>query len=318
MMKVETFELKNKFEDKIKILNYGARIFKWFINVEKKPRELILSYPNPEDYIDDPYYLGAIVGPYANRISQSRVNIDQEHIFLQPNEGKNHLHGGKNSLSCMLWSCVEHNEDSIKLNCNFEDGLNGYPGKMSFEVFYKITSNRELNISFNVKSEKLTIAGPTSHPYFNLNLDQLENRHFLKLDTQYFTPKGNNDIPNGKIINTKNTSFDFSENTLINSYTNLDDNFILMNKDTTLQEKVYKTATLISYDKKIKLDVESNYPAIQVYTGQYLKEPFYPKQGICLEPQFCPNSPNFPNFPYHNTKPDLPLHTKIIYRINEI
>ena len=119
-------------------------------------------------------------------------------------------------------------------------------------------------------------------------------------------------------INTKNTSFDFSENTLISSYTNLDDNFILMDKDTTLQEKVYKTATLISYDKKIKLDVESNYPAIQVYTGQYLKEPFYPKQGICLEPQFCPNSPNFPNFPYHNTKPDLPLHTKIIYRINEI
>ena len=49
------------------------------------------------------------------------------------------------------------------------------------------------------------------------------------------------------------------------------DNFIFVNKDSTLHDKVSKIATLISYDKKIELDVESNYPAIQVYTGQYLK-----------------------------------------------
>ena len=317
-MQIEIFELENIFEDKIKILNYGARIYKWTIKTQENHREIILSYPRPEDYIVDPFYLGAIVGPYANRIANSQVNINQEYIYLKPNEGVNHLHGGASSLSNMLWTCIEYNKNSLKLKCDFEDGLNGYPGKMIFEVTYKMTSNRKLDISLDVISEKITVAGPTSHPYFNLNFDQTENKHFLKLKTKYFTPKNNDDIPNGKILSTSNSSLDFTNKTLIDNNIYLDDNFILVNKDTTLHDKVSKIATLVSYDKKIELDVESNYPAIQVYTGQYLKKPFYPKQGICLEPQFCPNSPNFLNFPYHNTQPNLPLSTRIIYSINEI
>ena len=319
MMQIETFELKNKFKDKIEILNYGARIYKWSINTKENFREIILRYPQPNDYINDPFYLGAIVGPYANRIAHSRVYLNKKNIFLQPNERKNHLHGGNNSLSEMLWSCIEHNEDSLKLSCNFQDGFNGYPGKMRFEVFYKMTSKRDLDISINVTSEKTTIAGPSSHPYFNLNYDSLENKHFLKLNTKYFTPKNSVGIPNGEIIsNDQNTLFNFSETTVIDNSINLDDNFLFTKEDTTLRDETSKIGSLVSHDKKIKLEVESNYPAIQVYTGQYLKEPFHPKQAVCLEPQFCPNSPNIKSFPYHNTKPELPLQTRIIYRISEI
>ena len=81
MMQIETFELKNKFKDKIEILNYGARIYKWSINTKENFREIILRYPQPNDYINDPFYLGAIVGPYANRIAHSRVYLNKKNIF---------------------------------------------------------------------------------------------------------------------------------------------------------------------------------------------------------------------------------------------
>jgi aldose 1-epimerase len=52
-----------------------------------------------------------------------------------------------------------------------------------------------------------------------------------------------------------------------------------------------------------------------VYTSRYLEPPFKPFQGICLEPQFFPDSPNNPEFPFEFTGPDAPLNAKIIYAL---
>lgn len=41
------------------------------------------------------------------------------------------------------------------------------------------------------------------------------------------------------------------------------------------------------------MTIESNQRGLQVYTGQYLPEPF---SGICLEPQQLPDTPNRPAF----------------------
>jgi aldose 1-epimerase len=47
----------------------------------------------------------------------------------------------------------------------------------------------------------------------------------------------------------------------------------------------------------LTIELSTTCPAIVFYSGQFLDTPFYPKQGICLEAQYIPDSPNHKNFP---------------------
>ena len=91
---MQLFQLKNQAGDELVILSHGATMQRWSTLVGKQRRELILSYPQPQQYLQDQSYLGALVGPYANRIGQGKVTIDQQQFQLQQNEGQHHLHGG--------------------------------------------------------------------------------------------------------------------------------------------------------------------------------------------------------------------------------
>ena len=65
-------------------------------------------------------------------------------------------------------------------------------------------------------------------------------------------------------------------------------------------------ATLKNDYSKIKLDVYSNLPGVQLYTSQSLKykKSLFPYQGICLETQYYPDTPNKKNFPTTLIKPN--------------
>jgi aldose 1-epimerase len=47
----------------------------------------------------------------------------------------------------------------------------------------------------------------------------------------------------------------------------------------------------------VTMDLYTDFPALQVYTGAFLPEPFGPNAGLALEPEFFPDSPNHPDFP---------------------
>jgi len=72
---------------------------------------------------------------------------------------------------------------------------------------------------------------------------------------------------------------------------------------------------LISPDKKLQLHVSSGYPGMQIYNGKHLSGKFKPYSGICLEPQFFPNSPNIDSFPFYLTTPEEPFNMRISYRL---
>lgn len=316
------YTLKNENNDSISVINYGARIVNWVSNIENKKRNVILGYSNLNDYLNDPYYLGAAVaGPYANRIKGAKFQLDNQIVILDNNEGENQLHGGNNGLSNLFWQLDYCKSDTLSLSIDLPDGYNGYPGNTRFTVIYKLSVKNVhesvLEISFYINSDKLSIAGTTSHPYFNLaGIDKSSTGHSLKVLAEHYTPVDEQSIPTGDISPTKDTQFDFSETkTLNNDIDKLDHNFVC---DTQLDlTKVKPQALLISPDKKVSLEVFSNYPAIQIYTGQYLNHPFSKFDGICLEPQFCPNSPNQPNFPFRYLQPNETLETNITYILNK-
>ena len=84
---------------RVTISDFGARILDWQVQVNGSYRPIVLKYNNEADYLSDQFYLGAIVGPFANRIKDGRVDIRESQVLhLDRNEGLNHLHGGENAL----------------------------------------------------------------------------------------------------------------------------------------------------------------------------------------------------------------------------
>lgn len=325
MTQIKTYDISNQRGDTLSIINFGARLISWHTRVNNEIRNIVLGYETLEDYLIDPSYLGAIVGPFANRIGGARCSISGKEISLTPNEGDNQLHGGDNALAHQFWLCQKHSANSLTLTCELKDGFNGYPGDINVAVIYEITNTSELTISIKVNTDKVTIAGPTAHPYFNLNkgngsTEHRLKKHELKIFSDHYTPINNAGIPLGEIKEVEGTEYDFRTSRFISCAANskpLDNNFLTSLTDTTVVQKCSQQATLISDDKQLTLHASSNYPAIQVYTGQHLQAPFVKNQGVCLEPQFCPDSPNQPNFPFHNTAPDTPLSTIIRYKLTK-
>lgn len=320
MTKITSYDITNHQGDSISIANFGARLISWHTRVADEVRNIVLGYSKLEDYLTDPFFMGAIVGPYANRIANARCEMDGKETTLSANEGKHQLHGGDQALANQFWLCSHHDENSLTLTCKLKDSFNGYPGDLNFKVVYTILQSSELNITLEVDSEKPTIAGPTAHPYFNLNKEQKSPEHSLKLNSEHYTPVDRSGIPIGEIKSVKGTNYDFYSLKEISSSCEgqtLDDNFVIALTDTSTEPAIFQHATLVSADQKLTLHASSNYPALQVYTGQYLREPFLPNQGVCLEPQFTPDSPNQTIFPFHFTTPNQSLSTVIIYKLTK-
>lgn len=315
-MELRSFVLCNASGDEVCISNYGARILQWHTQVGEEHRNIVLGYSSLSDYQEDPFYLGAIAGPYANRIGGATVQIDDQLIELNANEGSNQLHGGENALSDVLWEVDDQEEQSLTLSCELEDGFNGYPGPIKFVVSYNLTDECQLDIVMSATTEQATIIGPTSHPYFNLAGEENSSvGHMLQLFSDHYTAIDDKNIPTGELTPVEGTMFDFRQpRTLITEpeHTNIDHNFACSHQNDKSK------AILISPDKKLQLHVKSSYPGMQVYTGHYLAGKFEPRQGICLEPQFYPNSPNVKDFPFYITRPEQPFREKISYSLVKI
>jgi len=327
---IKPYVLIGAHGDEIHIINYGARITKWLTTVNGKQRNIILGFDEYQDYLEDESYLGAIAGPYANRIKNASVKNfynESKPLKLAANEGQNQLHGGPNGFANIYWELIEHQTNCLKLACELQDGFNGYPGPIYCELTYQLVEHlpqntqqiNKISLTTNIKisTKKATIAGPTTHPYFNLSgrITTVED-HSLQVNTDSYTEIDRSNIPTGVVIDTSaNDVMNFAQKKKLSRNGDpqkLDDNFIIRSK---FNKEASEHATLFSPTEDLKLVVKSNYPCIQVYTGEHLSHPFVAHQGICLEPQFAPNSPNTKNFVFEKTTKDKPLKVSIEYRL---
>ena len=72
-----------------RILTYGAILRDLAVEVEGKPRSVVLGFDRLEAYLDQAAYIGAIAGRYANRIAGGRFTLDGKSYQLTRNEGGN-------------------------------------------------------------------------------------------------------------------------------------------------------------------------------------------------------------------------------------
>lgn len=278
----------------VTISDFGARIVKWEVTVGEARRSIVLGYKDLESYQHDPFYLGAIVGPFANRIKDGKVKLSVQSVQLTKNDADNHLHGGFLALDKQHWQVVHADQHCIQLNVICADGYNGYPGPTAFDIIYELNGH-VLSIEIITTATKNTLSGATGHAYFNLNgvdSGMCGLQQWLQSNATHFTPKDEWGLPSGKDNSVEGTAFDFKQTVLLNSsaqYTGLDHNLVFNGE---VQQSV-----LMSNNRDLSLVVTSDYPAAQFYTGYYLNGELSTNQGVCIEPHFGADAPNHKDNP---------------------
>ena len=295
---------------RVTIVDIGAAIESIIVPLPRGPINAVLSYDELGFYQADPYFLGSTVGPFANRINNGAFRLDGIEHRLQVNEVErgNCLHGGTDGLHKRLFALnCDADRQAVHCATDLPDGAGGFPGNRTVDVIYQLTDDWSLAIEFIVTTDKDTVVNLANHAYFNLGgpIDA----HWIRIVSDAYTPVDDAMIPTGERLAVRESEYDLRELQPLGNR-RLDHNFVLEDS----YEKPNLAAQLRSNETNLQLDVLTTQPAMQVYTGDYLGQPFQPRQGICLEAQGFPDAPNQPGFPSTRLAAGATYRQQTIYR----
>jgi len=329
---VDLYTLTNGNGMMVKITNYGGIITS--IEVPDKngdTDDVVLGFDNLADYRKESPYFGAIVGRYANRIAAGHFTLDGKEYHLAINNGNNHLHGGLKGFDKVIWKATEiRNENNIGLQLSYmsKDMEEGYPGNLNVKVKYLLDKNNNLKVEYEATTDKPTYVNLSQHSYFNLagksGRDILDQ--YLWIDADRYTVVDKELIPIGELRSVTGTPMDFTRPLPIggrieNVPGGYDHNYVLNSGDS-----LAKVAEVIDSVSGRKMEVFTNEPGIQFYSGNFLDGSITGKYGVvyrknfglCLEAQHFPDSPNHPEFPSTLLKPGEIYMQETVYKFGII
>lgn len=286
------------------ILNYGGIIRKLNIEKDGKIYNVVLGFDDVADYAKFGGYIGAFIGRIGNRIGKGKFTLDGKEYQLNLNDGNNHLHGGIKGFNDKILN-AEIQGDTLVLSTVSPDGEENYPGTLQAKVCYTLKDGA-LKIEYTAISDKKTLINLTNHAYFNLNGEGVGNilEHTLQIDADAVTTADEELIPHGEFKAVEGTPFDFRKpkkmgkdiadesDADIKNGGGYDINFVLNGRNT------YRKIAEVCGDKSgIIMEVYTDLPGVQFYSGCMLENKFYHKyEAFCLETQCLPNAVNCPEY----------------------
>ena len=271
-------------------------------------REVLLGLPTPESVLNEPGYIGVVVGRYANRIAGARFTLDGREVQLLPNEGPNQLHGGPDGFDRRRWELVRQDARELQLSLKSPDGDQGYPGHLQATVSYAITAPGRIRLGFEATVDAPCPVNLTSHAYFNLDEAVAGESpsitgHRFALHASRYLPVDEALIPTGEWASVAGTAFALHGAEPLGER-RFDHCFILDGERGAEGGGRRPDAEVWSSDGRLRMRLRTSYPGLQLYTGQYLAITrgrdgrLYPAgAGFALEPQYLPDAPNHPEWP---------------------
>lgn len=314
------------------ILTYGATLRSLRVpDRDGKPLDVVLGFDSIEDYVNQSCYIGATVGPNANRIGGAACPIGKTRRRLDANDGKNNLHSGFAGLDRQLWEVLAASEEAVTLFCTHPDGRGGLPGDLNLAVTYWLDEGALL-VEYRAVSEKDTLCNPTNHSYFNLDGqgsgDVLDHR--IQILSDAFTPTDAHSIPTGELRPVAGTVMDLREPVRIGDRVEdpepqlrlakgFDHNWILEEKE---EEPFRLAARVWGARSGVSMELWTDRPGVQFYSGNYIPQGlpgkdgalYGPRSGLCLETQAWPDAPNHPDFPATLLRAGKEWQSRTLYR----
>jgi aldose 1-epimerase len=329
---MQTFTLNNARGMEARLLDLGATLVSLRVpDRDGRPGNVVLGYERVEDYADDPFYLGAMVGRFANRIAQARFTLDGRQHHLPANNGPHHLHGGPGGFHRRLWRGENFRDGEVAgaaFSLESPDGEEGYPGLLQVRVTYSLSPADELVVECTATTDQPTPVSLAQHSYFNLAGRGDILGHRLTINADRYLPVDEGLIPTGELAPVEATPFDFRQPEPIGSRieddheqlrrgAGYDHNFVLNRPGPGLVHAAHLTDPRTGR----VLDVHTTLPGLQLYSGNFLDgrsagpsgRVLARRGGVCLEAQHFPDAPNQPGFPSAILRPGQEYRAKTVF-----
>ncbi|MBD5213682.1 MAG: galactose mutarotase [Bacteroidales bacterium] len=331
------YTLTNANGMEVCVTNFGGRIVSIMVpDKDGNFRDVVLGFDSIQAYLPENNQtdFGASIGRYANRINQGKITIDGEEIQLPKNNFGHCLHGGPTGWQYQVYSAEQPNDSVLHLTIVSPDGDNNFPGEVTATVTYTLTSDNAIDIAYQATTDAPTVINMTNHTYFNLNGDPSQpiTDNILTVNADTYTPVDSTFMTTGEIVTVAGTPMDFRAGKAIGEeITNFefeqlkngngyDHNWVL----NTAGNDSLVAATLVAPSTGIKLEVLTDEPGIQVYTGNFLDGTVTGKGGkvygqraaVCLETQHYPDSPNKPEWPSVELRPGETYTSHCVFRFS--
>jgi aldose 1-epimerase len=332
---VTLYTLKNAKGMEVHIMNYGGIIQKILTpDRNGKVEDVVLGFETLQEYIKDTPYFGAVVGRFGNRIAKGKFTLDGKEYTLAAQNNGQHLHGGLVGFDKKVWKVEAASAKSLSLSYVSEDMEEGFPGNLSVKMTYTLSEENELGISYEATTDKATVLNLSNHSYFNLsgNAKRAILNQEVQIDASRLVAVDKVLIPTGVLAPVAGTPFDFTKPLFVGDRIN----------DTSSEQIVLgggydhcwaldkpagsyaKIATVHDPVSGRKMNVYTDQPGVQFYTGNFLDGHLTGKYGVtygkrfglCLETEHFPDSPNQPNFPSTVLRPGEVYKTKTAYRFS--
>ncbi|TGZ83074.1 galactose mutarotase-like protein [Ascodesmis nigricans] len=308
----------------IKLLPTGASLQQFLLplSTSSTPINLVLSFPFPSSYRENPFYIGSTIGRYANRIRHGHLPLPSDTHKLPTNNGPHTLHGGPTPWSSRDWSgpTYELTSDGIEaavFTLHSANGDNGFPGAVDAKARYAAVEvvgkggRKEVRVEVEYEAYLTegseTVVNMTNHSYFNLcpGKETTEGTK-VKLASNMHIPLDSTGVPlkgcDPQVYSVKSSGHGASneeggklEFTLTEKAPVVDDYFIFSDVQPhavpldTRKLPLRECARFYHHASRVHLVVETTEPGFQFYTGDYLDlevedKKIGPRAGFCVEP----------------------------------
>lgn len=333
-VKTDLYVLKNANGMIAAFTNYGGRLVSLQVpDKEGKLVNVVCGFSSIADYAraTEPYY-GATIGRFGNRIAKGKFTLNGKTYTLFTNNGMNTLHGGKKGFQYQTFDASQPDSSTVVFTRVSKDMEEGFPGNLQVKVTYHLNADNGLEMTYDASTDKPTIINLTNHAFFNLNGEGNGTilNHSFTIYASHITPVDSSLIPTGKISSVKGTPFDFlkagtmgsridQDNVQLKNGKGYDINYVLDSSGSH-----HLAATVIGDKSGIRMDVYTDQPGLQVYSGNFMnaantfnngvKDSF--RTAFAMETQHFPDAPNQPDFPSTVLNPGQTYHTASEYKFS--
>ena len=316
--------------------NYGARIVGlWVPDKNGNMTDVVVGFDTADGFKNstEPYF-GATIGRVGNRIAKGKFTLAGKSYSVPINNGENALHGGKKGFQDVIWQVDQPNAHTLVFTYVSPDMQEGFPGTLTTKVTYSVTADQEIKMEYEATTDKTTVVNLTNHAFFNLNGEGNGTilNHEVQIYADKYTPVDAGLIPTGKLEPVAGTPFDFTSPHAIGERIETKDiqlqhgggydhNYVLKGAQKNGMNHV---ATIVGDKSGIRMDVVSEEPGVQFYSGNFMEGKNTFKSGahddyrtaFALETQHFPDAPNQPDFPSIQLDPEEKYHTITVYEFS--
>ena len=223
-------------------------------------------------------------------------------------------------------------EDTVVFSLDSPDGDENYPGNLTARIAYTWSDDNVLKIVLGAVTDAPTVVNLTNHTYFNMAGEEREGtalNQVLQLNCSRYLPTDDTLIPNGEMAPVEDTPMDFSQPKVVGK--DIKQDFPALNYgkgydncwviDGYEDGDVHLAAVLCDKESGRMVEISTDQPAAQVYTGNWLEgsplsksgKQYHDYDGVAIECQGMPDAPNHDNFPSQLLRPDEEYRRTIIF-----